>query len=115
MRSFVVSIIILLLCFGIASVNCIWVSSLISDLLDDIEDLTRDEVESFSENWSSAERILLFTSKRSVLRDISYDVQHLVASVKDGDDFEFEAAKNSIIYKMKELRRSHRFDLKSIL
>ena len=115
MRSFVVSIIILLICFCISTVNCIWTNHRIDSMIQDVESLTKDSVHAFKKKWRSAEKLLSFTSRRTYIRDIEDALQRLLASLENEDDFELDAAKKALIYKMKELCRSQSFDLKSIL
>ena len=115
MRSFVVSVIILLICFGISAINCIWTCNRIDALVRGAEALTKNDIEAFQEEWNSAEKLLCFTSRRTYIRDIEDALQRLSASLENDDDFELDAAKKALIYKMKELCRSQSFDLKSIL
>ena len=115
MRSFIVSVIILLVCFGISTANCIWTRDRIELLVQDAESVTKDSIVDFKEKWRSAENILSFTSRRIYIRDIEDALQRLCASLENGDEFELDTAKKALIYKMKELCRSHSFDLKSIL
>lgn len=115
MRSFAVSVIILLLCFGISAANCIWTCDRIDALVREADSLTKDNVNAFKEKWRSAEKLFSFTSRRTYIRDIEDAIQRLTASLENDDDFELAAAKQALIYKMKELCRSQCFDLKSIL
>ncbi len=115
MRSFVVSVIVLLICFGISALNCIWTCNRIDALTKEVDSLTKDSIGSFREEWRSAERLLSFTSRRSYIRDIEDALQRLGSALENDDDFELDAARKALVYKMKELSRSHCFDLKSIL
>ncbi|MBQ3184058.1 MAG: DUF4363 family protein [Clostridia bacterium] len=115
MRSFVVSVIIILICFGVSTVNCIWTRNTIDSLIQDVDHLTKDNIKGFRERWRSAEALLSFTTRRTYIRDIEDALQRLSASLENNDDYELDAAKKALIYKMKELCRSHSFDLKSIL
>ncbi len=115
MRSFVVSVIILLICFGLSTVNCIWTCNRIDSLVQEVDSLTKNNINDFSEKWHSAEKLLSFTSRRIYIRDIEDALQRLNAALNNEDDFELDTAKRGLIYKMKELCRSHSFDLKSIL
>ena len=109
------SIIILLICLGISTVNCIWTCDRIDALIQEADSLTKDNVNAFKEKWRSAEKLLSFTSRRTYIRDIEDALQRLTASLENDDDFELDAAKQALVYKMKELCRSQSFDIKSIL
>lgn len=115
MRSFVVSIIILLVCFGISTANCIWTDNKTDSLIQKVDTITKENFDDFEKSWHTAERILSFTSRRTFIRDVEDALQRLSVSLENEDEFELESAKQSLIYKMKELCRSQCFDLKSIL
>lgn len=115
MRSFVISVIILLVCFGISVLNCIWTCNKIDSLLQDLDSVNKNNINAFQNNWKDAEKLLSFTSRRTYIRDIEDALQRLSAAIENEDDYEFDTAKKALIYKMKELCRSHCFDLKSIL
>ncbi|MBR6515207.1 MAG: DUF4363 family protein [Clostridia bacterium] len=115
MRSFVISVIILLICFTVASANYLWTRSAINTLLDDIEMVSADGIDELIEKWDRTKTVLYFTTRSSLLRDLEAELQHLRAAADSGDELEINTSKSSIIYKMKEICRSHGFDLKSIL
>lgn len=115
MRSFVVSVIIILICAAAATVNCIWTYGKIDALVQDVDSVTQNNIEAFQADWKKAEKILSYTTRRTFIRDIEDALQRLNAALENSDDFEMKIAKKALIYKMKELCRSHCFDFKSIL
>ena len=115
MKSFYISVIILILCFLAATANCIWSVRITDDLTRELETMTAGNTDDFIEIWRSAENILSLTSRQSSIREIEDEIQQLEAAKEAEDELEFESARNSLIYIMKELRRSHSFDIKTIL
>ena len=115
MRSFVISLAIILICFCISTLNCIWTSNRIESLIEDATVLTADDISDFTEEWRRAETVLSFTSRRTFIREIEDALQRLECALEAEDEYETETARIALIYKMKEICRSQCFDLKSIL
>ena len=70
MRSFVISVAIVLICLCISIANCIWTNHRIEDLISDAAALSKDNVEVFISKWKKSESILSFTSRQTYIRDI---------------------------------------------
>lgn len=115
MRTFIISLLILCLCFGGAIINTIITENKINQALDILNTASPDRIKAFSDDWEHSCSLLSFTVKRTFLRDIADALQRLDAAAENDDDFEFESAKAALIYKLKELYRSQSFDIKTIL
>lgn len=115
MRSFIIAILILSLCLGASIMNTVLTRRVITDALDELDTILPENAERFSRHWQTKSALFSFTVKRSFLRDISDALQRLDAAADHNDEYEFEAAKAALIYKMKELYRSQSFDIKSVL
>ncbi len=115
MRTFIISVVVLCLCFGGCILNTAVTHLKINEALDVLNSLSPEDIDNFTRDWEKDTRLFTFTVKRTFLRDIADALQRLDAATKHDDDFEFEAAKSALIYKMKELYRSQSFDIKSIL
>lgn len=115
MRTFIISIIILCLCFGGCIINTAVIDHKINSALETLSTLNSQDIEDFTRNWEKESLWFTFTVKRTFLRDIADALQRLNAAANHDDDYEFEATKTALIYKMKELCQSQSFDIKSLL
>ena len=115
MRSFVISEIIILICFGISTVNCIWTRNRINTLISEVYTVTKNDVDKFQSKWNSAKKVLEFTTRRTYIRDIEDAMQRLNVALENDDRFELGTARKALIYNMEELCNSQSFDPKSVL
>ena len=111
MRSLVVSIIMLLLCFGVSSVNTHITLDKTKELISMAEDITRWELDEFSEKWEETKSKLRYTVRRNHLRNIDMALYTL----ETAPESDFNTARATLIYNMKELYNSQSFSLKTIL
>lgn len=115
MRTFIISLVILALCFGICLVNDLTTRYKIDTALDTLNTVTPDDADGFVRDWERISVYLNYTVRRTFLRDIADALQRLEAAAENGDEYEFDTARSALIYKMKELYRSQSFDIKTIL
>ncbi len=115
MRSFVISVIIILICFCISALNALWTCNRTEALVQKVPSLSAENMDEFIKDWQNAAKLLSFTSRRTFIRDIEDALQRLECALEADDGYESAAARKALIYKMKEICRSQCFDLKSIL
>lgn len=115
MRTFIISVVVLCLCFGGCILNTAITHCKINETLDILNSLSPDDIDNLTGSWENNSLLFTFTVKRTFLHDIADALQRLDAAAKHDDDYEFEAARSALIYKMKELYRSQSFDIRAIL
>lgn len=118
MRALIISIVIILIITAISIFNALWTASRVEELLETVNDIDindSDELTYIIKEWERARSVFTFTVHRIYLREIDDALQRASVAAQREDEFEFESARRSIIYKMKELCDTQCFGWKTVL
>ena len=115
MKTLIISILILLVILTGVIINAVWARDQLTEAIELTSTLSAATLPRLREHWEHTANILSFTAHRKLLGEINDEISKAETAAKEGNEYEFCAAKNSILLKLTNLMSSQCFDIKTII
>lgn len=116
MRSLIIALMLIILITVCCSFVTLKNGADIQSVIKDLEALTVDDnIAPLQNRWDKLKTLLEYTAVRRDIQEIDDNFLRTAAACRYRDKYEFDTAKSTLIYLMKELRLNQGFSVKRLM